>query len=150
MASISKKKSTVNSSTSSVNKNSSAMMRQDIWPKKTIIKAALESELKDMTSIGVLVDTFMHKYFLQWKYLKASSNSDMIISWKEKDFACYIEKFFALINNIPLSLQFISDGLTTLQRTEKENKRSKLDFFLYESDDSYMPDPFLVKDVYWN
>lgn len=125
-------------------------MRQDVCPKKDVIEAALESELRDVTSIGVPVDTFMHKYFPKWKYLKASSNSDMIISWNEKDFASYIEKLFTPINYAKSSLRFISDGLTTPQRTEKEKERSKPDIFLYEGDDSHMLDPVLAKDIHWH
>lgn len=125
-------------------------MRQDVCPKKDVIEAALESELRDVTSIGVPVDTFMHKYFPQWKYLKASGNCDIIVSWNEQDFARYVEKLFAPINDVPSSLQFISDGLKTPQRTEKEKERSKPDFFLYESDDSHMRDPPLAKDVHWD
>lgn len=125
-------------------------MHQDLCPKKDVIEAALESELRDVTSIGVPVDTFMHKYFPQWKYRKASGNSDMIVSWNEKDFARYIEKLFAPINDVPSSLRLISDGLKTPQRMEKEKERSKPDFFLYESDDSHMPDLALAKDVHWD
>ncbi len=82
-------------------------MRRDVCPKKDVIEAALESELRDVASIGVPVDTFMHKYFPKWNYLKASSNSDMIISWNEKDFASYIEKLFTPINDAKSSLRFI-------------------------------------------
>lgn len=125
-------------------------MRQDVCSKKDVIEAALESELRDVTSIGVPVDTFMHKYFPKWNYLKASSNSDMIVSWNEKDFASYIEKLFTPINDAKLSLRFISDGLTTPQRTEKEKERSKPDIFLYEGDGSHMLDPVLAKDIHWH
>lgn len=74
----------------------------------------------------------------------------MIISWNEKDFASYIEKLLTPINHVKSSLRFISDGLTTPQRTEKEKERSKPDFFLYESDDSHMLDPVLAKDIHWD
>lgn len=53
-------------------------MRRDVCPKKDVIEAALESELRD--AIGVPVDTFMHKYFPKWNYLKASSNSKPILA----------------------------------------------------------------------
>lgn len=89
----------------------------------------------------------MHKYFPKWKYLNASSNSDMIISWHEKCFASYIEKLFIPINDAKSSLRLISDGLTTPQRTEKQKERIKPDFFLYEGDDSHMLDPVLAKDI---
>lgn len=64
----------------------------------------------------------------------------MMVFWNEKDFACYIEKFFAPINDVSSSLRFISNHLTMPQWMEKENEKSKLDFFLYKSDDSHMPD----------
>lgn len=106
--------------------------------KKDIIELALESELRDVTSIDMPVDTFMHKYFPKWKYFKASSNSDLTISWNDKDFASYIVKIFTPINDAKSSRRFLSDGLTTSQRTEKEKERSKPDFFLYEVNDGHI------------
>ena len=148
MASTTTKQNIVSSSTSSVNKSSSSLICQDVCPKKDIIDVALESELRDVTSIGMPVDTFMHKYFPKWKYLEASSNSDLIISWNERDFASYIEKIFTPINDAKPPLRFLSDGLTTPQQTEKDKERSKPDIFLYEGDDGHMLDPVLPKDIH--
>ena len=150
MASIPTKQNTVSFTTPSDNKSSSPLICQDQCPKKDIIEVALESELRDVTFIGIPVNKFMHKYFPKWKYyLKASSNSDLTISWNNKDFASYIEKIFTPINDAKSSLRFLSDGLTTPQQTKKEKERSKPDFFLCEGDDGHMLDPVLAKDIHW-
>lgn len=57
------KKGIVNSSTPLVNKSFSALMCQEVCLKKTVTEVALASELKDVTSIDVPIDIFMHKYF---------------------------------------------------------------------------------------
>lgn len=74
----------------------------------------------------------------------------MIISKNKKNFTCYIKKLFILINHILIFLCFIFDSLTISQQMEKENERSKLEFFFYKTDNSYMLDYTLVKNVYWD
>lgn len=118
-------------------------------PQKDVVEAALESELRDVTSIGVPVDKFMRKYFPKWEYPKASNTLGSIISWEEKDFASYVDGIFTLNDQTKPSLRFLSDGLTTTQRMEKEKDRSRPDFFLYEENDNHLSDPPLAKDVSW-
>ena len=143
------KQNSVSSTTPLVDKSSSALMQPDKCPKKDVVKAALESELRDVTSIGVPIHKFMRKYFSKWEYPKASSIFGLIISWEEKDFASYIDEVLTLNDQTKPFLRFFSDGLTTPRQTEKEKDRSRLDFFLYEENKNHMVDPSLAKDINW-
>lgn len=122
-------------------------MRPDKWPKKDVVEVALESELRDVTSVGVPIHKFIRKYFPKWEYPKASITFGSIISWEEKDFASYVDEIFTLKDQTKLSLNFLSDGLTKPQQTEKEKDRSRPDFFQYEENHSQIGSPSLAKEV---
>lgn len=94
-------------------------MRPDKCPKKDVVEVALESELRDVTSVGVPIHKFIRKYFPKWEYPKASSTFGSIISWEEKDFASYVDEIFTLKDQTKPSLNFLSDGLTKPQQTKK-------------------------------
>lgn len=148
MASTPKKNNSVSSTTPLVNKSLSAAIRTDTCPKRDVVEAALQSELEDVTFIGMPVCKFMRKYFPKWESPQVSNTSGST-SWEEKDFASYVDGIFTLNNRTKPSLRFLSDGLTTPQRTEKEKDRGRPDFFLYEEKDNHMFDPSLAKDINW-